>query len=88
MSDLLYDQLLVTLSLLALPENPLRVALHILNVIAGVFVLLVAKSNGEAGSYFLTFHRFSNCLLTGNREKQFFIEILAAKEKRFKKLNS
>ena len=55
-SDLLNDQLLVRLSLFALPEDPVRMAFHVLHVTLSVVVLLVCKSNSETGLNFLCVH--------------------------------
>lgn len=56
MGNLLDDQFVVRLALFALPEDPVRVAFHILHITFGTIVLLVRKGYRKTGSYFLSVH--------------------------------
>jgi len=55
-SYLLNDQLLIALALFPLPKNAVRMAFHVVYITFRTVVLLVGKSYGETGSYFLCVH--------------------------------
>ena len=55
-TDLLDDQLFVCFPLFALPEDAARVTLHVVDVILCAIVLIICKSDREAGSNFLCIH--------------------------------
>ena len=54
--DLLDDELIVTLALLALPKHAIGMAFHVFNVAFCAVVLIIREGDGEAGSYFLCVH--------------------------------
>ena len=54
--DLFNDQLIVGLALFSLPKNAARMLLHVLNVAFSAAVLLICKSDGEAGLNSLCLH--------------------------------
>ena len=55
-SYLLNDQLLISFALLSLPKDPVGMTFHVLHITSSAVILLVGKSYGETGFYFLCVH--------------------------------
>jgi hypothetical protein len=58
--DLLNDQLVVGFTFFSLPENPVWMAFHVLDVVFGMLILFIRKGDREAGPYFLCVHKGLN----------------------------